>query len=255
MIEQLEKPSWYLEARREVAEVFARSHPVDSETHDSPSGQYQLEVTSYSTGPNTWSYSRGRVIAKSAGRVIAQVDRNFDMFPFSWCEAHANGHSYLVCGEDYQCQTVIELDTGRRVDHVDPAAMEAMARGDDARRMGALKAMWGDRLSEGWIRFKVERWRAAADPEAVAAYVRMFARDGLPSPTAKVAIPLLAVTGEHDGEIMRRDAVLRLLSPLCERLTVTAIADAGHYPMQETPPLLVTILQRFLAGEPASGGA
>lgn len=135
------------------------------------------------------------------------------------------------------------------------AAMQAVARGDDSKRIHMLKMMWGDRLSERWIQFKAARWRACANPEAVAGYVTMFARDGLPSPTAHIAVPLLAVTGEQDAEIMRREAVTKLLSPLCERLSVTPLADCGHYPMQEAPPLLVTIVERFLAGDAANAGA
>lgn len=135
------------------------------------------------------------------------------------------------------------------------AALQAVGRGDDAKRINSLRARWGDRLSEGWIRFKAERWRAAADPEAVAGYVAMFARDGLPDPTARVDVPLLAVTGEQDAEIMRREAVTRFLAPLCARLVVTPIAECGHYPMQEAPPLLVTIVERFLAEGPALIGA
>jgi pimeloyl-ACP methyl ester carboxylesterase len=134
-------------------------------------------------------------------------------------------------------------------------AMRAVARGDDARRMGMMKMMWGDRLSEGWIRFKAERWRATSNPEAVAAYIAMFGRDGLPDPTKSVNVPVLAVTGERDAELMRRDAVTKLLAPLCPELTVTALVDSGHYPMQEAPPLLVTILERFLAGVATSSGA
>jgi pimeloyl-ACP methyl ester carboxylesterase len=134
----------------------------------------------------------------------------------------------------------------------DDATLEAMrgvARGDDARRMKALQArLGGDRLSEGWVRFKLDRWRARADPEAVAAYVAMFARRGLPDPAARVAVPVLAVTGEQDIPVMRREAVTQLLTPLCESLVVTPLADCGHYPMQEAPPLLVALVERFLAG-------
>lgn len=125
-------------------------------------------------------------------------------------------------------------------------AMQAVARGDDSKRLHLLRAMWGDRLCERWLHFKAARFRACADPEAVAAYVPMFARDGLPDATARITVPLLAVTGEQDAEIMRREAVTRFLAPLCERLVVTPLADCGHYPMQEVPPLLVTILERFL---------
>jgi pimeloyl-ACP methyl ester carboxylesterase len=127
-------------------------------------------------------------------------------------------------------------------------AMKAIGRGDDAKRFQSLKTMWGDRLSDRWIRFKVARWRAAADPEAVTAYVSMFAREGVPNPTARVSVPLLAVTGEHDAEIMRREAVTRLFRPLCDELVVAPFGDCGHYPMQEAPPLFVTTLERFLAG-------
>ncbi len=134
-------------------------------------------------------------------------------------------------------------------------AMTAVARGDDSKRIQILKAMWGDRLSESWIRFKAARWRACADPEAVARYVAMFARDGLPDPTASITVPVLAVTGEQDSEIMRHEAVTKLLAPLCERLVVTPLADCGHYPMQEAPPLLVTIVERFLAADAANVGA
>lgn len=139
---------------------------------------------------------------------------------------------------------------GFGVDDATLGAMQAVARGDDAKRTNALRVMLGDRLSERWLRFKVQRWRASADPDAVAGYVPMFARAGLPNPTATIAVPVLAVTGEQDGEPMRRAAVTAYLSPLCERLVVTSIADSGHYPMQETPPLLVSILHRFLASEP-----
>jgi hypothetical protein len=51
------------------------------------------------------------------------VRRNYSAFPFTWCEDHPTGHDYLVCGEDYQGQTIIELDTGRRADYL-PAQAE-----------------------------------------------------------------------------------------------------------------------------------
>ena len=70
----------------------------------------------------------------------------------------------------------------------------------------------------------------------------MFAQRGLPDPAARIAGPLLALTGEQDIEVMRSAAV-SLVLPLADRLlTVTAIAHSGHYPMQEAPPLLVAII-------------
>jgi hypothetical protein len=47
---------------------------------------------------------------------------------------------------------------------------------------------------------------------------------------------------------MRSGAVTPALGPLCDRLAVSPLADCGHYPMQEMPPLTVALVERFLAG-------
>jgi pimeloyl-ACP methyl ester carboxylesterase len=125
----------------------------------------------------------------------------------------------------------------------------ALARGDDVARASAVRQRSGQRLSSGWVKYKTARWRATSDPVAVSAYVAMYARDGLPDPKARVTRPVLAVTGEQDMEPMRSAAVTRVLTPLCDRLTVVALADSGHYPMQEVPPLLVAHVERFLSTE------
>lgn len=128
------------------------------------------------------------------------------------------------------------------------AAIEALARAGDDQRSYWLRMRFGDQAPEGWVRFKAAQWRAAAEPEAVAAYAAMFARDGLPDPLAKIQIPVLAVTGERDDEIMRRDSIRGLLSPLADELVVHEISGCGHYPMQETPVQLTAALEQFLRG-------
>ena len=137
--------------------------------------------------------------------------------------------------------------TGFGADDARLEASRALARGDDAMREAALRQRFGDRLSPGFTAYKAARWRATSDPTAASAYVAMFARDGLPDPAAHIASPVLAITGAHDTEPMRSAAVERALSPLCDRLLVVPISDSGHYPMQETPPLLVAHVERFLA--------
>jgi len=49
-------------------------------------------------------------------------------------------------------------------------------------------------------------------------------------------------------ELMRRASVEQLWTPLCERIELASIADAGHYPMQEAPALVAALLGRFFAG-------
>jgi len=82
-------------------------------------GPYVLEVTSHATSKGCWAYTRGRVFKGT--RLIETIYRNYSGFPYAYIARHANGHSYLICGEDYQGQTVIELDTGKRVDHMPEA--------------------------------------------------------------------------------------------------------------------------------------
>lgn len=88
--------------------------------HVSPSGAYKLVVTPFATKPGSWSYSQGLVYR--GDELIAEVQRNYDSFPFAWVEGHSKG-DFFLCGEDYQGQTVVNLKTGARRDHL-PAAAE-----------------------------------------------------------------------------------------------------------------------------------
>jgi pimeloyl-ACP methyl ester carboxylesterase len=138
--------------------------------------------------------------------------------------------------------------TGFGADEAMISASRALALADDATRMTVFEQRFGPRLSPAWTNYKASRWRLSADPAAAAGYVTMFARDGLPDPTAAITIPVLAITGEQDAPPMRREAVTRSLGPLCAQLVVTPLADSGHYPMQAMPPLTVALVERFLGG-------
>jgi 3-oxoadipate enol-lactonase len=133
------------------------------------------------------------------------------------------------------------------------AAGRALALADEPTQLAAFRERFGTRLSPMWVKFKLARWRHTAAPEAAASYFAMFARAGVPDPTARVTVPVLVVTGEQDAPPMRSAAVTETLRPLCDQLTVTPLADAGHYPMQEMPPLTVALIERFL--ESAQGSA
>jgi len=138
--------------------------------------------------------------------------------------------------------------TGFGVDEARFSATRQLALADDATRLAVFEQQLGGRLSPGWAKYKVARWRASADPTAAAGYVAMFARDGLPDPTRTIRVPVLAIAGEQDAPPMRSEAVARSLGPLCAELSVTSLAESGHYPMQELPPLTVALVERFLAG-------
>jgi hypothetical protein len=104
----------YAERRREIEARFATGELIADrrKVADSPSGMHRLTLDYYQRGPGTWAYSRGVVSDTRTGRVIADVKRNFSHFWYSWVN-HANGNEYLLCGEDYQGQTVVNLASGR----------------------------------------------------------------------------------------------------------------------------------------------
>lgn len=108
-------------------EYFVLENKEDGEEeHLSPSGKYKLTVSSYRTKPGSWNYSRGIVTVVETGAVVGDIKRNYGAFPFTWLEGHANGHSYLLAGEDYQGQTVVELDTGTKVSHLSEGAAKGV---------------------------------------------------------------------------------------------------------------------------------
>jgi pimeloyl-ACP methyl ester carboxylesterase len=117
--------------------------------------------------------------------------------------------------------------------------LRSVALAGTNQRLAGLELMWGDRLSPGWRAFKAARWQETADPQAAADYV---------DPRLPIRVPVLAITGEQDAEVMRAAMVRELLAPLCTNLVVQPITESGHYPMQEAPPLTLTYVERFMAG-------
>jgi 3-oxoadipate enol-lactonase len=199
--------------------------------------------------------SRGRTgaftVEEAASDVLALADA------LGWTELAVVGHSmsslvalHLAQGHAGRVRRVVVITppppAGFGVDDATLEASRALALADDATRSSAIEQRFATRLSSGWTKYKAARWLACADPAAAAGYVAMFARDGLPDPAGPIAVPVLAITGEQDAPPMRREAVLENLSPLCAELAVTALADVGHYPMQEMPPLTVALIERFL---------
>lgn len=103
--------SEYKERREEIEKFFEVANVVtdSAEDHNSPSKSFKLVIEEYSKGPETWSCSRGRVYDLN-NNLVADIKRNYGMFWHSWFQ-HPNGCEYLLCGEDYQGYTFVNLTT------------------------------------------------------------------------------------------------------------------------------------------------
>jgi len=121
--------------------------------------------------------------------------------------------------------------------------LEDIALHEDQRRSG-LSAQWGDRLWPGWMKFKMQRWSESARPEVIRDYVSMFASTSVQGP-AITNRPVLAVVGGCDAEPFVPETVRDTLSKAYSRLQVSTIPNVGHYPMQESPVALASIMERF----------
>jgi hypothetical protein len=104
----------YLEIRKQIEQFFIPENikPDSGKIDVSPSGKFQIDIIRYFTLPNRWEYSRGIVTNISSGAVIADVKRNYGHFWHTWVQ-HPNGSEYLLCGEDYQGYSVLNLNTGK----------------------------------------------------------------------------------------------------------------------------------------------
>jgi len=74
------------------------------------SAPYELKIRTYNTKKGCWEFTMGEVYRR--GELIFKVMRNYHQFWHCWVLGHPDGHDYLLCGEDYQGVTVLQLDTG-----------------------------------------------------------------------------------------------------------------------------------------------
>lgn len=138
--------------------------------------------------------------------------------------------------------------TSMRLDDTTMTMTRKLALANDESRLVGAKMMWGDRLSDSWIRSKLDHWREAGEPEAVAAYADLWGRTDVSADATKVRTPMLLVACEKDQAPFRADALEGWRRKYYPHASVASIVDSGHYPMQETPPLFATIVERFLDG-------
>lgn len=101
----------YAEVRADFLTRFERSVRDENSVvvHDAPSGRFRLEISQYDQPDTRWSYSRGVVTEIATGRLIADIKRNFGHFWHAWVRK-IDGREWLLCGEDYQGYSVIDLD-------------------------------------------------------------------------------------------------------------------------------------------------
>ncbi|WOP15492.1 alpha/beta hydrolase [Ottowia sp. SB7-C50] len=128
-------------------------------------------------------------------------------------------------------------------------AFFSSAAKDPGARRGILDITTGNRLSGTWLDAMVQSTLAHSDEAAVADYLVAWARTDILNRVQGQSLPVLVLPGEHDpalGEATCR-ATWMTHYPNAQ---LDVLRNAGHYPMDETPIWLATVIEKFLAGVP-----
>ncbi|MCA9718651.1 MAG: alpha/beta hydrolase [Myxococcales bacterium] len=119
------------------------------------------------------------------------------------------------------------------------------AADDDGNRRMILDITTGNRLSGHWLDWMVRASRATTTRDAFADYLVAWAKTNFLEEANGLATPLLVLPGEHDpalGEPVMRQTFMQWYP----NATLHVLRNAGHYPMQETPVHLATVIEAFM---------
>ncbi|UQV43783.1 alpha/beta hydrolase [Janthinobacterium lividum] len=121
------------------------------------------------------------------------------------------------------------------------------ASGKQQARRAIIDRSTDGRLPATWLDWKAQYSWETSDPAAFAAYFLAWSETDFSEEikAARVALPLLALVGEHDP---RFDAALMRRTYLAwyPQARLEVLGNAGHYPMNETPLALAASIEAFL---------
>lgn len=188
-----------------------------------------------------------------AADAIALVDA------LGWDAFHVVGHSMgamamqrlmLDLGDRGRVRSAVGIAPvpacGGQLDAETWALFEGAIKSDD-NRYTILDFTTGNRNSTRWLRYMVRRSRATTTSAAFAGYLNAWAREDFAEEVAaaRLPTPVLVLLGAHDAAFTEEGMQATYLAwyPNGELATM---ANAGHYPMQETPVQLATVMEAFI---------
>lgn len=190
-------------------------------------------------------------MAEIAGDAIALIDE-------LGCERfHIVGHSM---GGMAMQRLILDLDDPARVKsavgidpvpacgaQLDEASWELFSGAieSDEKRYQILDFTTGNRNSASWLNYMVEQSRATTTVPAFTGYLDAWVKESFADETKGVQTPTLVCIGEHDHAFSKEAMEATYLAWL-PKSKLQVIANAGHYPMQEAPVNLATVLSQFM---------
>lgn len=190
-------------------------------------------------------------VEEIAGDAVATADA------LGWEEFAVVGHS--MGGLAAQALLLAAPERLRAIVGISPVPASGVPFDDDAWALfsGAAKVpanrrviidlTTGNRLPDAWLDAMVDRSVDRSDVTAFRSYLDSWARTDFHERIDGNGLPVLVIAGEQDPALspaVMRDTWLRWY-PNAE---LVVLHDAGHYAPDESPLLLVSTMERFLAG-------
>jgi pimeloyl-ACP methyl ester carboxylesterase len=116
---------------------------------------------------------------------------------------------------------------------------------DIAKREAIIDFSTGNRLSKTWIRRIARLSWESADPAAFAAYLTAWTRTDISAAIKGLPTRVLAIVGENDPSLTP-DVMRATYLASYSNAALEVLANCGHYPMDEVPVDLATVIERFL---------
>jgi 3-oxoadipate enol-lactonase len=106
----------------------------------------------------------------------------------------------------------------------------------------------GQRLLPAWGRVKTGRHFKTSNSEPLQGYYRMWLETDFSAEirAGTVGTPMLVIGGRQDLPGFQEDHLRKTFGAWYPNAEFAFITDAGHYPMQETPVYLASLIEQFL---------
>jgi pimeloyl-ACP methyl ester carboxylesterase len=122
---------------------------------------------------------------------------------------------------------------------------DAAKTNDDSARQ-IVHFMTGQRYSETIVALKLKQWRDTSLPEARAGYLHMYTQTDISMEVQGCDVPALIVACAFDAPSCRKDILGPSVLPFFKQAEMVELYDCGHYPMQESPWRLASLIDGFI---------
>jgi pimeloyl-ACP methyl ester carboxylesterase len=124
-------------------------------------------------------------------------------------------------------------------------ALFSGAAGNPDNRRAILDFTTGNRLTGVWLDRMVRQSQTCADDEAFRRYLDAWAGTDFHDEIEGATLPVLVVVGQHDPALSA-EVMAQTWLAFYPNARMVVLPEAGHYPMDEEPVRLATVVEEFL---------